>query len=76
MHGAHRSGRTVKGRLVIDNVHRSVSDVSKEARRSWAARKVSSYLYVNVTARKLEAGEGAQHKATPVQYFPNRRACN
>lgn len=42
---------------VVDDVHSSVCNMDREATRSWAARKVSSYLYADEKTGRLEPGE-------------------
>lgn len=51
----------------MDDVHSSVCSMDGETRRSWATRKVSSYLYADVKTGRLETGEGGQHKEALVQ---------
>ncbi|CAM9715401.1 unnamed protein product, partial [Hapterophycus canaliculatus] len=53
--------------VVLDDVHRSVSDMSEQARRSWATRKVSIYLRADVKAGRLDDGEGGQHKGALIE---------
>ena len=48
--------------VVLDDVHRSVSDMPEPIRRSWATRKVSSYLRADVAAGRLDDVEEGQHK--------------
>ncbi|CAB1101988.1 unnamed protein product [Ectocarpus sp. CCAP 1310/34] len=68
-------GRTVEGKLVIhqaptgpsnvsivEDVHRSKSNMSDRERVSWVSRKVSSYIYADVTAGRLGPDEGMQHR--------------
>ncbi|CAB1108591.1 unnamed protein product [Ectocarpus sp. CCAP 1310/34] len=62
--------------VVLDDVHRS--NMPEQARRSWATRKVSSYLRADVTAGRLYEGEGGQHKNALVQALvtSNGERCN
>ncbi|CAB1121518.1 unnamed protein product [Ectocarpus sp. CCAP 1310/34] len=53
--------------LVLDDVHRSVSDMTEQAGRSWANRKVSSCPRADVTAGRVDHGEGNQHKDALIQ---------
>ncbi|CAB1108999.1 unnamed protein product [Ectocarpus sp. CCAP 1310/34] len=52
---------------VIDDVHRNESNMSHRERASWVSRKVSSYIYTNVTAGRLRADDGGQHREALVQ---------
>ncbi|CAB1096373.1 unnamed protein product [Ectocarpus sp. CCAP 1310/34] len=52
---------------VIDDVHRSENNMSDRERVSWVSRKVSSYIYADVTAGRLRADEGGRHRETLVQ---------
>ena len=63
---------------VVDDVHRSFSDMDGQARRSWAIRKVSSYLYADVTVGRLAPGEGEQYKEALIQELLDsyRGRCN
>ncbi|CAB1105891.1 unnamed protein product [Ectocarpus sp. CCAP 1310/34] len=68
-------GRTVEGSRatgpsnvrVIDDIHRSESDMSDRERVSWASRKVSSYIYADVAAGRMKSDEGGQHREALVQ---------
>ncbi|CAM9485405.1 unnamed protein product, partial [Hapterophycus canaliculatus] len=53
--------------VVLDEIHRSVSDMSEHDRGSWATRKVSSYLRAHVMAGRLDEGEGGHQKDAPIQ---------
>ena len=53
--------------VVLDDVHRSVSNMPENTRRSWATRKVSSYLRADVAAGRLDDVEGRQHKDALVE---------
>ncbi|CAB1110488.1 unnamed protein product [Ectocarpus sp. CCAP 1310/34] len=57
--------------VILDDIHRSVSDMSEHARRSWATRKVSSYLRADVTGGRLDEGEGNQHNNALAQALLN-----
>ncbi|CAM9189604.1 unnamed protein product [Pylaiella littoralis] len=52
---------------VIDDNHRSKSDMSDRERASWVSRKVSSYIYADVAAERLGSDEGGQHREALVQ---------
>ncbi|CAM9767386.1 unnamed protein product, partial [Laminaria digitata] len=47
---------------VVDDVHRSVSNMTCQERRSWVSRKVANYIYADVTAGRLRADEGKQFR--------------
>ncbi|CAN0384855.1 unnamed protein product, partial [Laminaria digitata] len=47
---------------VVDDVHRSVSNMTCQERRSWVSRKVSNHIYADVTAGRLRADEGKQFR--------------
>ncbi|CAN0141052.1 unnamed protein product, partial [Hapterophycus canaliculatus] len=53
--------------MVIDDIHRSESNMSDRERLSWVSRKVSSYIYADVTAGRLEPDEGVQHREALVE---------
>ncbi|CAN0443214.1 unnamed protein product [Ectocarpus sp. 12 AP-2014] len=52
---------------VIDDIHRSKSDMSDRERASWISGKVSSYIYADVAAGRLGSDEGGQHREALVQ---------
>ncbi|CAB1096640.1 unnamed protein product [Ectocarpus sp. CCAP 1310/34] len=68
-------GRTVEGSRatgpsnvrVIDDIHRSESDMSDRERVSWVSRKASSYIYADVAAGRIKSDEGGQHREALVQ---------
>ncbi|CAM9948387.1 unnamed protein product [Ectocarpus sp. 6 AP-2014] len=52
---------------VIDDIHRSKSEMSDRERASWISGKVSSYIYADVAAERLGSDEGGQHREALVQ---------
>ncbi|CAB1116215.1 unnamed protein product [Ectocarpus sp. CCAP 1310/34] len=56
---------------VIDDIHRSESDMSDRERVSWVSRKVSSYIYADVAAGRLGPEEGRRHREALVQELLN-----
>ncbi|CAN0393699.1 unnamed protein product, partial [Laminaria digitata] len=58
---------------VIDDFRRSESDMPDRERTSWVSRKVSSYIYADVTALRLGPDEGGKHREALVQEL--LRAC-
>ena len=47
---------------VVDDVHRSVSNMTCQKSRSWVSRKVLDFIYADVTAGHLRADEGKQFR--------------
>lgn len=45
---------------VLDDIHRSESDMSYQDRVSWVSRKVSSCIYAHETAGRLGPAEGGR----------------
>ena len=56
---------------VIDDIHRSESNMSDLERISWVSRKISSYIYADVTAGRLGPDEGMQHREALAEEFLN-----
>ncbi|CAB1102471.1 unnamed protein product [Ectocarpus sp. CCAP 1310/34] len=56
---------------VIDDIHRSESNMFDRERVSWVSRKVSSYIYVDVTAGRLGPEQGGRHREALVQELLN-----